>query len=99
MHLMWQSRRVHGLWCRACTIKPATSAASRRSPPDARVDASSLPLARCAPGALLGAPPHVEVRCYISCFRCLARNARCNTMSHLTADALFSFTSRAKRMM
>ena len=30
----------------------------------------------------------MEVRCYISCFRCLARNARCNTMSHLTADAV-----------
>ena len=38
----------------------------------------------------------VEVRCYISCFRCLARNARCNTMSHLTADAAFSYASRAK---
>ena len=28
----------------------------------------------------------VEVRCHISCFRCLVRNARCNTMSHPTAD-------------
>ena len=37
----------------------------------------------------------VEVRCYISRFGCLARNARCNTMSHLTADAGFSCTSRA----
>ena len=26
----------------------------------------------------------VEVRYYISCFRCLARDARCSTMSHLT---------------
>ena len=33
----------------------------------------------------------VEVRCYNSCCRCLARNARCNTMSHLTADGLFFF--------
>ena len=31
----------------------------------------------------------VPVRCYVSCFRCLIRNARCNTMSHLTADAVF----------
>ena len=31
----------------------------------------------------------VEVRCYTSCFRRLVRNARCNTMSHLTADAVF----------
>ena len=31
----------------------------------------------------------VEVRCYISCFRGLVRNARCNIMSHLTADAVF----------
>ena len=30
----------------------------------------------------------VEVRCYISYFRCLVRNTRCNTMSHLTADAV-----------
>ena len=30
----------------------------------------------------------VEVRCHISCFRCLVRNARCNTMSHLDADAV-----------
>ena len=30
----------------------------------------------------------VEVRCYLSCFRCLVRNARCNTMTHLTADAV-----------
>ena len=30
----------------------------------------------------------VEVRCYISCFRCLARNTGCNTMSYLTADAV-----------
>ena len=37
----------------------------------------------------------VEVRCYISCFRCLARNARCNTISHLTTDAVFSYTSYA----
>ena len=41
----------------------------------------------------------VEVRCYISCFRRLARSARCNTMSHLTADASFSYTSRAKCLM
>ena len=27
----------------------------------------------------------MEVRCYISCVRCLARNTRCTTMSHLTA--------------
>ena len=25
----------------------------------------------------------------MSCFRCLARNARCDTISHLTADAVF----------
>ena len=31
---------------------------------------------------------YVEVRCYISYVRCLVRNARCNTMSHLTADAV-----------
>ena len=36
----------------------------------------------------------VEVRCYISDFICLVRNARCNTMSHLTAAAGFSYTSR-----
>ena len=30
----------------------------------------------------------VGVRCYISCFRCLARNTRCNTMSHFCADAI-----------
>ena len=29
----------------------------------------------------------------------LARNTRCNTMSHLIADAGFSYTSRAKRLM
>ena len=40
----------------------------------------------------------VEVRCYISCFRCLAGNACCNTMSHLTADAAFSYTSDLKRL-
>ena len=32
-------------------------------------------------------------------YRCLARHARCNTMSHLTADAICSYTSRAKRPM
>ena len=31
----------------------------------------------------------VEVRCYMSSFRCLARNARCDTMLHLTPDAVF----------
>ena len=36
----------------------------------------------------LGVLP-VEVRCYVSCFRGLARNTRCNTLSHLTADAVF----------
>ena len=36
----------------------------------------------------------MEVRRYISCFRCLLRNARCNTMSHLTADAVFVHLSR-----
>ena len=41
----------------------------------------------------------VEVRCYISRCRCLARNARCNTTSHLTADAVFSCISRAKHLM
>ena len=40
----------------------------------------------------------VEVRCYISCFRGLARDARCNTMSHLTADAGLSYMSRRKRL-
>ena len=39
----------------------------------------------------------VEVRCYISCLRCRARNTRCNAMSHLAADAGFSYRSRAKR--
>ena len=29
----------------------------------------------------------MKVRCYIKCLGCLVRNARCNTMSHLTADA------------
>ena len=39
----------------------------------------------------------VDVRCYISCVNtCLARNTRCNTMSHLSADAVFSYMSRAK---
>ena len=33
------------------------------------------------------------------CFRRLARNARCNTMSHLTFDAIFSHTSRVRRLM
>ena len=32
-------------------------------------------------------------------FRCLTRNARRNTMSHLTADAVCSHTSLAKRLM
>ena len=41
----------------------------------------------------------VEVRYDISCFRRLARNARCETMSQLTADAGFSQKSRAKRPM
>ena len=51
----------------------------------------------------------MEVRCYISCletcfycclyrnivYRCLAQNARCYTMSHLTADdACFVHVSR-----
>ena len=35
----------------------------------------------------------VEVRCYISWLKYLARNARCNTMSHLTIDAVFSHMS------
>ena len=29
----------------------------------------------------------------------LAQNIRCNTMLHLTADAVLSYTSRAKRTM
>jgi len=41
----------------------------------------------------------VELRCYIRICRCLARNARRNTTSHLTADAGFSYISRAKRLM
>ena len=41
----------------------------------------------------------VEVRCYMSVRRCLARDARYNTMSHLTADAACSYMSRAKRLM
>ena len=36
----------------------------------------------------------VEVRCYILCLGCLARNARCNTMSHFTAAAMLLYTSR-----
>ena len=31
----------------------------------------------------------MEVRCYMFVYRCLARNTRCNIMSHLTADAIF----------
>ena len=41
----------------------------------------------------------VEVRCCISCFGCLARNTRCNTMSQFTAAARLSYTSRAKHLM
>ena len=40
---------------------------------------------------------YVESRVYVSCFRHLVRNTRCNTMSHLTADAsFFAHASRAK---
>ena len=38
----------------------------------------------------------VAVRCYVSCFRCLARNARSNTMSHLASDAVFVRRSLAR---
>ena len=38
----------------------------------------------------------VEVRCDISRVRCLAWSARCNTMSHLTADAVFFRTCLAR---
>ena len=41
----------------------------------------------------------VVARCYISCFRCIVRNPRCNTMSHLSADAVSLCISRAKRLM
>ena len=41
----------------------------------------------------------VEVGWYIFVKRCLARSTRCNTMSYLTTDADFSYTSRAKRLM
>ena len=51
-----------------------------------------------AGSALPHAPCGDEVL-HFMCFRCLARNARCNTMSHLTADAACSYTSRAKRQM
>ena len=37
--------------------------------------------------------------CYIFCFGCLARNTRCNTMSHLTAAAGVSYMSRAICLM
>ena len=36
--------------------------------------------------------PPVEVRCYMFVKRCLARSTRCNTMSHLTADAVCLYT-------
>ena len=44
----------------------------------------------------------VEVRCYMwgeVSLRRLARNARCNTMSHLAADACCSYMSHAKCLM
>ena len=49
-----------------------------------------------------GAPRHalpVEVRCYTCVYGCLARDARCNTMPYLTADAVVSYMSRAKHPM
>ena len=36
----------------------------------------------------------VEVRCEMFVERCRARSAQCNTMSHLSADAGFSYNSR-----
>ena len=44
---------------------------------------------------------HSLWRSGVSCLfnRCLARSARCNTMSHITADAGFSCMPRAKRPM
>jgi hypothetical protein len=41
----------------------------------------------------------MEVRCYIRLFPRLARNARCSTTSHLTADAVVSYMSREKRLV
>ena len=41
----------------------------------------------------------VEVRCYMFGLRCLARDDRCDTMSHLNVDAILSYMSRAKRLM
>jgi len=42
-----------------------------------------------------------EVRCHIGMLRCVARNARCDTTPHLTADAVLFFPHmyRAKHLM
>ena len=63
------------------------------SPPGRGTAASSRPASLVL--SLSTTPCGGEVLCYISCIRCLARNARCSTMLHLTADAvLCTFLAR-----
>jgi len=64
----------------------------------ARKASETLRRQRRSRAPLLGDAHSVEVRCYILICRCLARDARCNTTSHLTADAGFSYMYRAKHL-